>query len=99
MHLVIGRKTLVWASKASGISEPAPLPLSLGQGKPGECVLGQKPMDQRDFVEIQPSREVIPACCWSKIIIVIVKHEFGCSEDCNFASAIASPRKHCLGQN
>ena len=48
LHLVIVRKTPVWASKLAGVSEFAPIFLSPCQGKPGECRLGQKPMDQRD---------------------------------------------------
>ena len=48
MHLVIVRKTPVWASKPAEVSEFASILLGPCRGKPGECRLGQKPMDQRD---------------------------------------------------
>lgn len=48
MHLVIVRKTPIWASKPAGVSEFTSILLGPCQGKPGECRLGQKPMDQRD---------------------------------------------------
>lgn len=42
------RKTPIWASKPAGVSEFASILLGPCQGKPGECRLEQKPMDQWD---------------------------------------------------